>query len=450
MSGSSQSPAPSEPSPPAPRPARRSSRGPWIALGAVVVVIVVVLVVLLSGIVPGWNLNRVLGRKSSAPSYDVVFTEAGLPSGKAWSVTLGGVLERSSGTTVTYSEPDGTYAYKIGGIAGFFATPPSGSAVVDGAAVSVSIAFAQTVYTVGFAESGLPRGTTFEVTLNGTAMSTTTEGRTGAVAFSVPNGTYAYSITQVPGWLQPTLPYQGSVVVNGAAVTEPTLTYEQITYYATFTETGLPTGTTWSITFNGSTSQSTTSTIVFVVPNGTYDYSVGAVTGYDANLTSGSVTVNGLPTDVAITFTAVPTSYELGMTVTGSEGSGTTWDDILELSPTSGLETSYFGLKVTTPSETVLPVETANGSACTVSSATNVPTGCRGTPGGWYGVLVGATGYIIALYTSAGWTYVSGTSITLTNADSLWVVTAVQVAGNGYVISAYSTGASSVSGSADL
>ncbi|MEM3325620.1 MAG: S53 family peptidase, partial [Thermoplasmata archaeon] len=64
------------------------------------------------------------------------------------------------------------------------------------------------------------------------------------------------------------------------------------TYTVTFTESGLPSGTSWSVTFNSNTKSSTTNTISFTgIANGTYSYSVGAVSGYTASPSSGTITV---------------------------------------------------------------------------------------------------------------------------------------------------------------
>ena len=48
------------------------------------------------------------------------------------------------------------------------------------------------------------------------------------------------------------------------------------TYHVTFTETGLPSGTSWSVTLAGSTQSSTTGTIQFSKANGTYAFTVSA------------------------------------------------------------------------------------------------------------------------------------------------------------------------------
>jgi hypothetical protein len=83
-------------------------------------------------------------------------------------------------------------------------------------------------------------------------------------------------------------------------VTEPTLHYNQVTYTVTFTETGLPSGGSWSVTLNGVTKSSTSSSISFTEPNGTYAYTIGAISGCSRSPPSGSVTVNGAPVAVNV------------------------------------------------------------------------------------------------------------------------------------------------------
>jgi len=78
-------------------------------------------------------------------------------------------------------------------------------------------------------------------------------------------------------------------------------------YSVSFKESGLPSGTSWSVTFNGNTQSSTTSEITFFVSNGTYDYTVGTVAGYSVTPSTGSVTVSGLSKTVSVAFSAQST-----------------------------------------------------------------------------------------------------------------------------------------------
>ena len=242
----------------------------------------------------------------------VSFLESGLPAGTSWSVTLNGVLESSTTSTIGFTEPNGTYSYSITPIAGY-STAYSGQVTVNGAPVSESVKFAQVTYAVALTESGLPSGTTWSVTMNGVAQ--TSAGPT--IAFSEPNGSYSFSIGSVSGYTA--TPSSGSVTVDGAAVTE-SITFTAVppsTYAVTFTESGLPGGTSWTVTLNGATESSTTSTIAFTEGNGSYSFSIGAVSGYTANPGSGSITVAGSSHSVAVYFTesssSSPSSGFLGL-----------------------------------------------------------------------------------------------------------------------------------------
>jgi hypothetical protein len=91
--------------------------------------------------------------------------------------------------------------------------------------------------------------------------------------------------------------------VSGSSLAEPMLLYTHVTYSVSFTETGLPPGASWSVTLNGVTRTSTSSTITFSDPNGTYGYTVGAVSGCQRTPSSGSVSVNGTAIAVTVKFT---------------------------------------------------------------------------------------------------------------------------------------------------
>jgi hypothetical protein len=73
------------------------------------------------------------------------------------------------------------------------------------------------------------------------------------------------------------------------------------------TESGLPAGTTWRATVNGTTKHTTASLNTFQVPNGTYAWSITNVSGYTVNPQFGNVTVSNANTTVSVTFTAIAT-----------------------------------------------------------------------------------------------------------------------------------------------
>ena len=73
-------------------------------------------------------------------------------------------------------------------------------------------------------------------------------------------------------------------------------------YTVTFDASGLPAGTTWEISLNGSSLNSTTGSIQFQVPNGTTSFTIGAVSGYSVSPLSGTVQVDGSNSTVTVVF----------------------------------------------------------------------------------------------------------------------------------------------------
>ena len=86
-----------------------------------------------------------------------------------------------------------------------------------------------------------------------------------------------------------------------------------------FTESGLGTGQSWSVDFNNEILSSTSSTITFGVPSGSYDYSV-SVPDYTASPSSGTITVDSSSVTQDIEFTPAGS-----ITFTASNVNGNTW-----------------------------------------------------------------------------------------------------------------------------
>jgi hypothetical protein len=72
--------------------------------------------------------------------YSVSFTESGLPHGTEWWVDLGGYNQSSTSDVISFSEPNGAYAYRIGS-SGYTASPSAGSVSVNGANVNIYVTF---------------------------------------------------------------------------------------------------------------------------------------------------------------------------------------------------------------------------------------------------------------------------------------------------------------------
>ena len=264
---------------------------------------------------------------STVSTYTVTFNESGLPSGTSWSVDLNGTTRTSTTSTVTFTEPNGTYPYTIGSVSGYTSSPSAGSVVVKGANAAQAITFTAipaSSYSVTFTETGLPSGANWSVTLGGKTLSST--GST--LTFTEKNGTYPYTVTAPSGYVA--IPTSGSVNVAGKAVSQG-VTFSAspppntVGYAVVITESGLPSGALWSVTLNGSTRSSTTTSITFHEGNGSYAFSVGVVTGYAASPSTGTIHVNGAAIGQIVTFTSTSSRGKTNQTtgflgLSGDEG----------------------------------------------------------------------------------------------------------------------------------
>jgi hypothetical protein len=165
----------------------------------------------------------------------VNFVASGLGAASSWSVTLngsaGGSLQSTTGSNLTFREPNGTYAFTAVTAAGCSGDPSTGTLTVHGSDREVAINFSGMSCAVTFAETGLPSGTNWSVGIGGvTHYSTST-----SIVVHEPNGSYPFSVTNLPGYS--VSPSRGSVVVNGAGVTEP-LNFSSASKAGTFL--GLP------------------------------------------------------------------------------------------------------------------------------------------------------------------------------------------------------------------
>ncbi|HZY91868.1 MAG TPA: right-handed parallel beta-helix repeat-containing protein [Thermoplasmata archaeon] len=244
--------------------------------------------------------------------HTIRFTESGLASGTAWTVTVNGTAYRSTTATLdaleTYAATQSTYGYVVGTVGGYRATPASGVVAPLGLDASVSIAFSTFNYNVTFTETGLASGAVWNVTLGSRTVSTTN----ASLVIGAPNGTWSYHAWA--GSQYTASPSSGTVNVSGGPKTVA-VTFHLVTYTVTFTESGLASGTTWSVTLGGSTQSSGTSTITFSEPNGTYAYTVGSVSGYAvAPSGGGQVGISGGASSVTVVFSSTSATTTSGIT----------------------------------------------------------------------------------------------------------------------------------------
>ncbi|MGI0156235.1 MAG: hypothetical protein ACREDE_08940, partial [Thermoplasmata archaeon] len=238
--------------------------------------------------------------KFALPTYDVTFSESGLPSTTRWSVTVGGVEQSSTTSTIEFDEPNGTYTYVIGDLSGLHeeTLPYTAVLVVAGhSVVEPTLVFDPVTYAVVFTESGFPAGTPWYLNVTG-GPSNSSVG--GSVGFAEENGTYTYTVATSDKEFESS---GGSFAVAGEAVPQ-TVTFRPVVFTVSFLETGLPAGTNWSVSLAGTSHSSITDTIVFSVTNASYPFTVGPWVGGAAAPSTGTVVVSGVNVDRSISFSA--------------------------------------------------------------------------------------------------------------------------------------------------
>ena len=240
--------------------------------------------------------------------WTVSFTESGLPTGQTWSVTLNQTVHSSSAPTIYFNETNGTYPFQVGFESGYSAEPASGNVTVSGSGIVKSIVWSLVPYFLTFSESGLPTNTSWTVSL---AHASGTQQSPHTIVFSVSDGTYSYAVSNLSGYSPQ--PQYGTVTIAGSNWSVP-ITFLP-TYPVTFAESGLPAGTVWSVTLGGNSASGSTSSLVIPELSGSYNYGIGAIPGYVASPSSGSVSVSGAPVTVTITWTAV--NYLVSFVETG-------------------------------------------------------------------------------------------------------------------------------------
>ncbi len=212
------------------------------------------------------------------------------------------------GSVMSY-DPEINNVFLFGGWSGIFGTP--GQLLND--TWIFNYGWNKTslpIYKITFTETGLPSGTSWSVTLNGSTESSITN----TITFQEPNGTYSYTIGSINGYT--VYPSSGTINVKGANLTLTiTFTANTTTYTITFTESGLPSGASWSVTLNGITKTSTTNTITFTEPYGSYNYTITLPNGYKTSQSSGTITTTqssmNVPIVISTTSSISPPSSSL-------------------------------------------------------------------------------------------------------------------------------------------
>lgn len=208
---------------------------------------------------------------TSSSSYEVTFTETGLPLGTAWGIQVGSFYVSGNTSSLVIQLPDGTYTYYVfdSYVSDFLFT---GSVSVSGSSVSQNFNF----YKATFDESGLASGAEMKIVIQNSTGLSISECANSSQNFYLPNGNYSYSINVVdPAFSGDYQTESGYFVLNGSS------TVKSFTFYQVqFSTSGLPAGADNYIYVylqNTKTdifaySDTNGSILFFYVPSGNYSY----------------------------------------------------------------------------------------------------------------------------------------------------------------------------------
>ncbi len=254
---------------------------------------------------------------SPLPPVRVTFGETGLPLGALWTVSVGTSPPSSRSTNTTglfFDATNGTTSFSITPPAGYGVAKVVGPGLVNQSAVNVLgnttlRVFFGPLETVFFNESSMPGfeaypGATWSVALvpalphNGPLPLAATTNTTG-LAFSVPAGAvFRFSVTG-PGAEYKASPSHGAFQVPTHDLGK-LVKFHLLTSVVSFQESGLPTGTTWTVTItNGSspalafpfTISGTGTSLKVRLPAGTYGFSIAPEGALTPSPASGTLTI---------------------------------------------------------------------------------------------------------------------------------------------------------------
>lgn len=238
---------------------------------------------------------------------NVNFREYGLSPSTKWDVTVGGQTISTNGSVIQFFEIPGNHNYSVGPVSGYV-TPIPGSFNAQGIETNVTITFSRT-YSVSFMESGLGSGHTWSVSLGGMTVSADWNSD---IVFSLPNGTYFFSVPPVSAYAAS--PDSGYLNVNGSDE-NISLNFSTNAYNMTFNSSGLPAGKSFNLFINGLEERSNGTSFTYNAIPGSYSYYIPSISGYYPEVASGTVLVSD--SNVTVNITWLPYLFKVNFTETG-------------------------------------------------------------------------------------------------------------------------------------
>ncbi len=262
--------------------------------------------------------------------YSVTFKAVGLPSGTSWSITVGSPPTTVANTTygsagkVRFFEANGSLPIAVLSPPGYGVAAVLGPNAPSQAAVNVSGAATFTIRfgpfeNLVFNETGLPNGSHWGIAIrsslpHGGPSPQTTNTTLSSLNFTVVKGSYKFQVIPKPSTYR-AAPGHGSVGVPSHNLTK-VIKFKLVYQKVLFVRSGLTSGTLWGVNVTGPLNVSlntTGSTLVFLLENGTYNYTVwkvGSLYPHPAN-SSFVVVAPSSAMKIVISYTATPVAAAL-------------------------------------------------------------------------------------------------------------------------------------------
>jgi DNA-binding beta-propeller fold protein YncE len=229
----------------------------------------------------------------TAGTYPLMANSCTGESFSSWASSAGAVTSPASASTMLTVSSSGTVT------ATYASTSPGYTVTFDVSPSTCSITFDGTTYSDSGQATGVAAGS-YSLAANSCAGESfsTWASTAGAIASTTSASTMV-------------------TVSSNGTITATFVAAAPAMFIITFTESGLPSKTTWTVTLAGGLLSGASANLTATVVNGTYDYSVGTVGGYTANVTSGSVVVHGADKVVLIGFSGSSTPPPSGSSPSG-------------------------------------------------------------------------------------------------------------------------------------
>ena len=236
---------------------------------------------------------------TAIPKYTVTIKENGLPTDTQWNFSIkqsGNLIiaKTLANTSYNVALANGSYDLYAGTVSGYNLHIHTSPFTVSGSAITEYVNYtAIPTYTLFLKETGLASGTTWIAYVGSTQYSSSNAyiNVTGLV-----NGTYSLSIDNVADYSLGS--YPTSFTISGSNYyINVTFTHNTTLHSVKIIAEHIANvnSITWSVVFNGTTysSQNSNTIIIPSLKNGTYSFSVNAISGYVIDKYPSSLTIDG-------------------------------------------------------------------------------------------------------------------------------------------------------------